>query len=136
MRIIGAENLTQEMRDQLGACEVCGALALNFTRDIFVEYGPDSLFEKRVSPGQLHRRCEDHPHESRVIKLRNGKYELWTHADTGYAPCNVDANGREVGGFDPDKVSRWLEVQDEDEGPEVVLASDYDQLLALYRGKP
>ena len=28
--------------------------------------------------------------------IRNGHYEVWTHTDTGYAPCNVDANGMET----------------------------------------
>jgi hypothetical protein len=28
--------------------------------------------------------------------IRNGRHEVWVHTDTGYAPCNVDANGLEV----------------------------------------
>jgi hypothetical protein len=30
------------------------------------------------------------------VGIRNGKYEVWTHTDTGYAPCNVTSDGIEI----------------------------------------
>jgi hypothetical protein len=56
----------------LGVCEVCGALATQFSRNVFVEIPFDGHWAEKMSPGELHRRCADHPHKSTEIVLREG----------------------------------------------------------------
>jgi len=72
MRITGLEALTPEQVKQLGTCEICGAVATNFTRNVFFEYRFDKPWVDNVSPGELHRRCDEHPHGSRVVDIVEG----------------------------------------------------------------
>lgn len=46
--------------------------------------------------------CEKCGRELRHVRtlsgpmIRNGEHRVWTHTDTGYAPCDIDANGVEI----------------------------------------
>jgi hypothetical protein len=57
----------------------------------------------KEKPGELGvKPCPDCGRELRHRRtltgplFKNGRCEVWTHVDTGYSPCNVDANGMEI----------------------------------------
>ena len=72
MKIRGIDSASQEVRDVMGKCEICGAQATSVIQDLFEIIPFAGHFATQVETGEPHRFCPEHEREPKIVQLRQG----------------------------------------------------------------
>jgi hypothetical protein len=72
MKYLGIESASQEIRDAIGKCEVCGEQATAFVQDMFeiIPFSPHLPWD--VQPAGMHLLCTAHEREAKIIQIKEG----------------------------------------------------------------